>query len=214
MHPPAGPLTLTPCRRRGPGTGAELVVVEGDSAAGAVARVRDADTQAVLPLRGKPLNALRAPRSRVASHAFFAALATGLGLPIGAAVDPRRAAYDRLVLLMDPDADGIHCGALVVVFLLRWMRPLIEDGRVLVIRPPWGEVVAAADARRLALAWSEEELHTLSAAHAGAGSARRFRGLACLDDALLSAACVAAATRRTERVSVAAAESIALVLGE
>ncbi len=214
MHPPTGPLTLTPCRRSGPGRGAELVIVEGDSAAGAVTRVRDADSQAVLPLRGKPLNALRAPLARVAGHAFFAALATALGLPIGAPVDPRQAAFDRVVLLMDPDADGIHCGALVVVFLLRWMRPLVEEGRVLMIRPPWGEVVAAADARRIALAWSEEELRALSAAHGSAATARRFRGLACLDDSLLARSCVAAATRRTEHVSVAAAESIALVLGE
>jgi DNA gyrase subunit B/topoisomerase-4 subunit B len=191
-----------------------LVIVEGDSAAGAVTRVRDADSQAVLPLRGKPLNALRAPRGRVAGHAFFAALAAALGLPIGAPVDPRQAAFDRVVLLMDPDADGIHCGALVVVFLLRWMRPLVEEGRVLMIRPPWGEVVAATDSRRIALAWSEEELRSLSATHGSAATARRFRGLACFDDRLLARSCVAAATRRTEHVSVAAAESIALVLGE
>jgi DNA gyrase/topoisomerase IV subunit B len=94
------------------------------------------------------------------------------------------------------------------------MRPLVEEGRVLMIRPPWGEVVAAADARRIALAWSEEELRSLSATHGSAATARRFRGLACFDDSLLARSCVAAATRRTEHVSVAAAESIALVLGE
>ena len=213
MHPLGGPLTLTDCRRHGPGSGAELFLVEGDSAAGAVARVRAAESQAVLPLRGKPLNALRAPRARVAGHAFFAALARAIALPIGAPCDPGAAAFERLVLLMDPDADGIHCGALVVVFLLRWMRPLLEEGRVVMIRPPWGELSATNDGRRIALAWSEEELRGLSAARPGDGVARRFRGLACLDDALLGHSCVDPATRRAEAVTPAAAERMAKLLG-
>lgn len=213
MLPPTGPLTLTDCRRHGPGSGAELFVVEGDSAAGAVARVRATDSQAVLPLRGKPLNALRAPRARVKGHAFFAALARAIELPIGAPCDPGAAAFDRIVLLMDPDADGIHCGALVVVFLLRWMRPLLEEGRVVMIRPPWGELSATTDGRRLALAWSEEELRGLSAARPGEVVARRFRGLASLDDALLERSCVARSTRRAETVTAAAAELMAHVLG-
>jgi DNA gyrase subunit B len=213
MHPPTGPLTLTDCRRHGPGSGAELFVVEGDSAAGAVARVRAADSQAVLPLRGKPLNALRAPRARVTGHAFFAALARAIELPIGAPCDPGTAAFERLVLLMDPDADGIHCGALVVVFLLRWMRPLLGEGRVVMIRPPWGELSATTDGRRLALAWSEEELRGLSAARPGEVVARRFRGLASLDDALLERSCVARSTRRAETVTPAAAELMAQLLG-
>lgn len=213
MLPPTGPLTLTDCRRHGPGSGAELFVVEGDSAAGAVARVRATDSQAVLPLRGKPLNALRAPRARVKGHAFFAALARAIELPIGAPCDPGAAAFDRIVLLMDPDADGIHCGALVVVFLLRWMRPLLEEGRVVMIRPPWGELSATTDGRRLALAWSEEELRGLSAARPGEVVARRFRGLASIDDALLERSCVARSTRRAETVTAAAAELMAHVLG-
>ncbi|NBV44115.1 MAG: hypothetical protein EBR86_00350 [Planctomycetia bacterium] len=213
MLPPTGPLTLTDCRRHGPGSGAELFVVEGDSAAGAVARVRTVDFQAVLPLRGKPLNALRAPRARVAGHAFFAALARAIELPIGAPCDPGAAAFERLILLMDPDADGIHCGALVVVFVWRWMRPLLDAGRVLMVRPPWGEVAATADGRRLALAWSDEELRDMGAARRGVGTARRFRGLAGIDETLLDHACVHPATRRAETVTPAAAEAIARLLG-
>jgi DNA gyrase subunit B len=149
----------------------------------------------------------------VTGHAFFAALARAIELPIGAPCDPGAAAFDRIVLLMDPDADGIHCGALVVVFLLRWMRPLLEEGRVVMIRPPWGELSATTDGRRLALAWSEEELRGLSAARPGEVVARRFRGLASLDDALLERSCVARSTRRAETVTAAAAELMAHVLG-
>lgn len=209
MHPHAGQPPLVPCRAQGPGT--ELFIVEGESAAGAVARVRDEAFQAVLALRGKPLNALRAPRSRVADHAFFAALSAALGVPLGTAT-PSEPRYGRLLLLMDPDADGIHCGALVVAFLHRWMPFLVDRRCVEIVRPPWGEVVAADGTP--ALAWSDAELRGLATARPAATVMRRFRGLAALDAALLARTCVAPATRRAQAVTPADAAEIALLLGE
>jgi len=142
------PAKLDDSATHGRGSGAELFVVEGDSAASAVARVRDPLHQAVLPMQGKPLNAARAPRAKVESHPFFGPLAAALGVGFEATCDPRRLRYDRVLVLTDPDADGIHCGYLVLLFFHRWMRPLLDAGRIEVVRPPWGEVVVSGEIER------------------------------------------------------------------
>jgi DNA gyrase subunit B len=200
---------LDDCTLHGPGSGAELLIVEGDSAAAAVARVRDPRSQAVLPMQGKPLNAAKASRRKLLDHPFFGPLATALGADVAArgiaatvpASEPQPIRYERVLVLTDPDADGIHCGFLVLLFFHRWLRPLLDAGRVEVVRPPWGEVVVAGE---LILAFSEPELAALATrARAGGGSLRRFRGLAALDAETIHETCVAPATRRTERVSAA-----------
>lgn len=194
------PARLDDCTAAGPGSAAEIFVVEGDSAAAAVASVRDPRVQAVFAMQGKPLNATRAPRGKVEAHPVFGPLAAALGTGLEAACDPRRARYERVLVLTDPDADGIHCGFLVLLFFHRWMRPLLDAGRVEVVRPPWGEVVAAGE---IEFAFSEPELAALaeSGRKAGAAAVRRYRGLAAVDSALLHETCVAQATRRTTRVS-------------
>lgn len=196
-----GPSKLDDCLVHGPGSGAELIVVEGDSAAAAVARVRDPRMQAVLPMQGKPLNATKASRTKVLAHPFFGPLTAAVGAGIEAACDPARSRYDRLLLLTDPDADGIHCGFLVLLFLHRCLRPLLDAGRIEVVRPPWGEVTVAGE---VLLAFSEPELAALATqARAGGGEVRRFRGLAAVDAETIRETCVDPATRRTERISAA-----------
>ena len=120
---PRLPIKLDDCTHHGIGSGAELYVVEGDSAAGAVSRMRNAAYQAVLPMQGKPLNTVRATAQRVVANPWFAALTDALGTGLGDAFEIKALRYDRVILLMDPDADGIHCGALVTLFFYRWMRP-------------------------------------------------------------------------------------------
>jgi DNA gyrase subunit B/topoisomerase-4 subunit B len=196
------PAKLTACVARGPGSGAELFLVEGDSAAAAVAGVRDPATQAVLPMQGKPLNAARASRDRVLAHPFFGPLVAALGVGVETACDAGPLRYDRVLVLTDPDADGIHCGFLVLRFFHRWLAPLLDAGRVEVVRPPWGEVVVDG---RPTLAFSEPELAGLveSGRDRGAITVRRFRGLAALDAAMLRDTCVAVGSRRTTVVSAA-----------
>lgn len=196
---PGGPAKLADCVVHGPGSGAELLIVEGDSAAAAVTRVRDPRLQAVLPMQGKPLNAVRSSRRKVLAHGFFGPLAAAVGSGLETACEPLRSRYDRLLVLTDPDADGIHCGFLVLLFFHRWLRPLLDAGRIEVVRPPWGEVVVAGELR---LAFSEPELTALAArARATSGDIRRFRGLAALDAELIRDTCVDPTTRRTDRVS-------------
>jgi DNA gyrase subunit B len=196
------------------GRSPELFVVEGESAALAVTRVRDATTQAVLPMQGKPLNAIKATEKKLASHPLFTALTDSLGTGRGAAFDLTKLRYARVLLLMDPDADGIHCGVLMLMFFHRWMRPLLEAGRVEIVRPPWGEVVPT-DGSPPRHARSEEELQALADAMRARGpaSVRRYRGLAAIDPQMLLATCVAPATRHTDRISTAEAEAMIEVFG-
>ena len=194
----------------GPGSGAELFVVEGDSAAAAVARVRNPRLQAVLPMQGKPLNAARATRLKLLDHPFFGPLAAAIGTGLEADCEPGRARYERVLVLTDPDADGIHCGFLVLLFFHRWLRPLLDAGRIELVRPPWGEAVVAGE---ILLGFSEPELMALATrARAGGGAVRRFRGLAALDAETLREACVDPATRRAERISAAAVATMIEVI--
>lgn len=208
---PAGydPVEVIDCGRHGPGSGAELFVVEGESAALAVARGRDPLVQAVLPMRGKPLNALKASRKRVESQPFFQALARTLGTGMGEAFDLRGLRYERVLLLTDPDADGIHCGVLLLGFLVQWMRPLVEAGGVGWVRAPWGEVTEPGGAPPR-IARSEAELVALADSRGGPGgrSIRRFRGLAALGDDLLAVHCLDPDRRRVDRLDLTGVEGM------
>ena len=205
-----GPVKLDDCAVHGPGSGAELFVVEGDSASLSVSGVRDARFQAVLPMQGKPLNASRATEKKVAGHALFAALTDALGVERGAGFDVASLRYDRVLILMDPDADGIHCGVLMLAFFHRWMRALLDGGHVEMVRPPWGELAVAGEAAPR-YAWSDAQFRSLAAELRDARiavTARRYRGLAGIDAPVLHATCVDPASRRTSRVTTAAAETM------
>lgn len=206
------PAKLVDCAEHGPGSGAELFIVEGDSAAGTVARVRCARHQAVLPMQGKPLNVSRASRSRVSEHPFFGPLTAAIGSDLESQCEPHRCRYDRMLVLTDPDADGIHCGFLVLVFFHRFMRPLLDAGRVSIVRPPWGEVVAAGE---LHLAFSEPELAALAdrCRDRGAVAVRRYRGLAALDANLVRETCVDPFTRRIDAISAADVAAMIEMIG-
>lgn len=199
---------LDDCRHEGAASKAELFVVEGESAAASVVRVRDATFQAVLPMQGKPLNALRASREKVLSHPLFGPLIEAIGAGLEPGFDAEVIRYDRILLLMDPDADGIHCGVLLLMFFQRWMPRLIESGRIAIVRAPWGEVTAAGEVHR---ALSDPELTALAdrLRDNGPVTVRRYRGLAAIDADVLRETCVAPATRRVTHVSPADVSAMA-----
>ena len=224
MHYSGAPTKFEDCTRHGRGSGAELFIVEGDSAAGAVANVRDGSLQAVLPMQGKPLNALRANGERVSEYSLFKQLIAALGvnmtdLESGEVSDLSRLRFDRVLLLFDPDADGIHCGALMLMFFYRWMRPLLESGAVQIVRAPLF-VLTATDAKGVV-----STAHAYSPDHAGrliAEFKRRsltevkthhHRGLASIDPALLASSCVHPATRKVDVMSVADADAAISAFG-
>ena len=196
---------LSDCLLHGPESGAELFVVEGRSAADAVRAVRDPVRQAVLPLQGKPLNGARATAARVAADPFLGALAAALGTGWGDACSLDGLRYERVLLLHDPDADGIHIGALLLMHVARWLAPLLEAGRVERVHAPVGEVrggrgAAVAD-EPSALAFGDAHFRALCdrarARHGDAFVAVRHRGLGAISPAALRATCVDPATRLT-----------------
>ncbi len=211
MSFPRGPVKIEDCAVHGSGSGAELFVVEGDSAARAVTSARNARVQAVLPMQGKPLNTLRAPAGKVAANRFYKELTQALGTGWGAACDPARSRYERVLLLMDPDADGIHCGALLLMFFHRWMQPLLDQGHVEIVRAPIGEITVL-DGEAPHYAFSEAQFQAMSAALRNGGRpafrALRYRGLGSLDRKALGELCLDPQTRRSQVLGAADARTV------
>lgn len=194
------PPRLADCRLHGPESGAELFVVEGDSAAASVLAVRDPQRQAVLPLQGKPLNGARASAARVAADPFLSALAAALGVAWDMPGSLAALRYERVLLLHDPDADGIHIGALLLMHVERRLPGLLDAGRLERVHAPIGEVRGTPH-EPPALAFGDAHFRVLCerarALHGDACVARRYRGLGGIGPAALRASCVDPATRLT-----------------
>lgn len=192
------PIKLVDCLQHGPGSGAELFIVEGDSAASTVAMVRDAQTQAVIPLMGKPLNAVKASIKKVETYPLFVALADAIGAGVGAAFDLAKARYERVILLMDADADGIHCGALMCLYFHRMMPSLLGEGRVSIAHAPMVTLSSVSLGRSFHV-FTEDEYRATARDLRSQGiddvKAVRYRGLAGLDQYTLSATCLQPDTR-------------------
>ena len=167
------PDKLADCRVHGPDS--ELLIVEGNSAAGPAKSGRDAETMAVLPLRGKVVNAGKATIKQVLDNAEAQALITSIGAGSGRDFDLDAARYGRIIILCDADVDGSHIRCLLLTLFYHHMRPLLEAGRVFAAQPP---LFGAKVRGEQIYAFNDAERDRLSAErNIELGKWQRFKGL-------------------------------------
>jgi DNA gyrase subunit B len=197
------PDKLADCRTHGPD--AELLIVEGDSAAGPAKAGRNAEYMAVLPLRGKVVNAGKSTLKQVIENAEAQALFTAIGAGSGKDFNLDAARYGRVIILCDADVDGSHIRCLLLTLIYHYMRPLLEDGRVFAAQPPL-YTVKVGD--QVVHAFSEEDkLRLTDELTKGNRKAEnlqwvRFKGLGEMDVEELAVTCLDPGTRILRRITM------------
>ena len=223
------PAKLVDCRRAG-AEGTELFIVEGDSALGTAKTARDADFQALLPIRGKILNVQKASLSDMLKNAECAAIIQVIGAGSGKSFDLEQVRYDKIILMSDADVDGAHIRCLLLTLIHRYLPGLIEAGRVYAAVPPLhrieisGKPGKGAGARpEVMYAYSDSEMHAIVKQAHGKGRkvkdpVQRYKGLGEMDAGQLRETTMDPARRTLRRMTSAdgsaSSEIFDLLMGE
>ncbi|MGX1791855.1 DNA gyrase/topoisomerase IV subunit B [Microbacterium sp. NPDC055312] len=193
----------------------ELFIVEGDSALGTARHARNSEFQALLPIRGKILNVQKASVSDMLGNAECAAIITTIGAGSGRSFDLSAARYGKVILMSDADVDGAHIRTLLLTLFFRYMRPLVEAGRVYSAVPPLHRVIVmnpGSKPNETIYTYSEAELHALLAKLQKAGKRwqdpiQRYKGLGEMDADQLANTTMEKSGRLLRRVTIEDAES-------
>nr|WP_212755836.1 DNA topoisomerase IV subunit B [Flexivirga aerilata] len=207
------PGKLKDCRSTDTGR-SELFIVEGDSALGTGMAARNSEYQALLPIRGKILNVQKASVGDMLKNAECAAIIQVVGAGSGRSFDVDAARYGKVILMTDADVDGAHIRTLLLTLFFRYMRPLVEAGRVYAAVPPLHRIETSAQGKakgEVVYTYSEQEMRQVIAQFERKGKhikqPQRYKGLGEMDAGQLAETTMDPARRMLRRVTLKDAEN-------
>ncbi|BBD15349.1 DNA topoisomerase IV subunit B [Melissococcus plutonius] len=168
---------LTPAQSRNPQKN-ELYLVEGDSAGGSAKQGRDRKFQAILPLRGKVINTEKAKMQDILKNEEINTMIYTIGAGVGPEFNIEDCNYDKVIIMTDADTDGAHIQILLLTFFYRYMKPLIEAGKVYIALPPLYKVSKGSGKKaQIEYAWTDEELKDVIQSIDKGYMLQRYKGL-------------------------------------
>jgi DNA gyrase subunit B len=214
------PPKLVDCRATGISR-SELYIVEGDSALGTARMARSSEYQALLPIRGKILNVQKATLQQVLDNVECSAIVQVLGAGSGRTFDISAMRYGRVMIMADADVDGSHIRTLLITLFAKYMRPVIEQGRLFAAMPPLHKVVTRGKTAETVYTYTPPEMEATVARFAKAGrksEVSRFKGLGEMDADELWDTTMNPATRAVRRITLTDVEraenTLELLMGE
>ncbi|MGN7457672.1 DNA topoisomerase IV subunit B [Paenibacillus pasadenensis] len=156
----------------------ELFIVEGDSAGGSAKQGRDSKYQAILPLKGKPMNPEKARLGDILKNDEYKAIIAAIGAGVGPEFEADECNYSKIIIMTDADTDGAHIQVLLLTFFYRYMKPLIDSGRIYIAQPPLYKMSRkTGKLQTVRYAWTDEQLQNYGKEMGKGFELQRYKGL-------------------------------------